>query len=413
MGTARCLFRRIQVRCQKGTTSLSQKLNHHFVPQYHFRLFTGGKPYIHLASRDGSRFVNFASVKGQCARHKFYGDERVEDWLSSLESRHAAAHRAVIGIAWNGRTTTLSDEEGHHIREAILIQHGRTPRNARISASSIDQIALYAYCEYLKALPATPERQATIEAIQRGKATVKNSQFISLMFSLQIAARTAVAISDLSLLILRNHTSTPFIMGDAPCVFSNHYMRAIRDSGVLGFMTPGLMAVLPLDSRTQVLLYDAAVYTPDYSSAGCIDIIRIADVSLLNALQIHSAEENVYFSDVAADAYVRTMLSAHPRILPDHRGGFIIHGPGKILIDGVPNTGEVLHVFEPQLPVTLDLSFMSTVSLPPNENPNRPRDPALARQIEQALGKPSEASPIGIDEIARWVESELCISGDT
>jgi len=391
---------------------LRQKLNHHFVPQYHFRLFTNGKRYIHLASRDGSHFVHFASVKGQCARHKFYGDERVENWLSSLESGHAAVYRAVIDIAWNGRTT-LSDEEGHHLREAILIQHNRTPRNARIHASSTDQMALYAYCEYLKALPATPERQATIEAIQRGKATVKNSQFISLMFSLQIAARTAAAISDLLLLILRNHTSTPFIMGDAPCVFSNHYMRAIRDSGVLGFMTPGLMAVLPLDSRTQVLLYDAAVYTPDYSSAGCIDIIRIADVSLLNSLQIHSAEENVYFSDVNADTCVRAMLSAHPRILPDHRGGFIIHGPGKILIDGVPSTGEVLHIFEPQLPITLDLSFMSTDSLPPNENPNRPRDPALARQIEQTLGMPSKATPIGMGEFARWVESEIYISGDT
>jgi hypothetical protein len=63
---------------------LSQKLNHHFVPQYHFRLFTGGKRYIHLASRDGSRFVRFASVKGQCARHKFYGDARVEAWLGNL-----------------------------------------------------------------------------------------------------------------------------------------------------------------------------------------------------------------------------------------------------------------------------------------------------------------------------------------
>lgn len=403
----------LAVRCLRSIGSLRQKLNHHFVPQYHFRLFTNGKRYIHLALRDGSCFVHFASVKSQCARHKFYGDEQVENWLSSLESRHAAVSRAVIDIAWNGQTTTLSDEEGHHLREAILIQHSRTPRNARIHASSSDQMSLYAYCEYLKALPATPERQATIEAIQRGKASVKNSQFISLMFSLQLAARATAAISDLMLLILRNQTSTPFIMGDAPCVFSNHYMRAIRDSGVLGFMTPGLMAVLPLDSRTQVLLYDADVYKPDYSSAGCIDIIRIADVSLLNALQIHSAEENVYYSDLNADTYVRAMLSAHPRILPVHGAGFISHGPGTILIDGAPSTDEVLHVFEPQLPITLDLSFMSTASLPPNENPNRPRDPALARQIDQTLGMQSKARPIEMSEFARWVESEIYISGDT
>ena len=178
-------------------------------------------------------------------------------------------------------------------------------------------------------------------------------------------------------------------------------------------MTPGLMAVLPIDSRTQVLLFDAVVYTPDYSTAGCIDVFRIADVSLLNALQIHSAEENIYFSDINAEVYIRELLSAHHQILQTHRGGFVIHSPGKVLVDGNPNTGEILHIFEPQLPITLDLSFLSTASLPPNENPNRPRDPDLAWQIEQSLDMPSESSPIGMDEFARWIESEICVSGDT
>ena len=234
--------------------------------------------------------------------------------------------------------------------------------------------------------------------------------------SVDIEGRGCKAVSGnccLSLLILRNHTAAPFIMGDAPCVFSNHYMRAIRDHGVLGFMTPGLMAVLPIDSHTQVLLYDAAVYTPDYSTSGCIDVFRIADVSILNALQIHSAEENVYFSDVSVETYIRELLFAHRRMLQDHRGRFVIHNPGNILIDGVPNTDEVLHVFEPQLPITLDLSFMSTAELPLNENPNRPQDPALAQQLQQGLGMPLEASPIGMEEFARYMESEIRVSRDT
>jgi hypothetical protein len=361
----------------------------------------------------GSRFVCYASIKGQCARHKFYGDERVEEWLCNFESHHAVVYRAIVDIAWKGRTTTLSAEEHYHLREAILLQRSRTPRNARLHASSTDQMMLYTYCEYLKALPATPERQATIEAVQRGQATVQNSQFVSLILSLRFAPRAVMAISDLSLLILRNHTTAPFIMGDAPCVFSNHYMRAIRDRGVLGFMTPGLMAVLPIDSHTQALLYDAAVYTPNYSTAGCIDVFRIADVSILNALQIHSAEENVYFSDVSVETYIRELLFAHRRMLQDHRGRFVIHSPGNVLINGVPNTDEVLHVFEPQLPITLDLSFMSTVALPLNENSNRPRDPALAQQLQQGLGMPLEASPIGMEEFAKYMESEIRVSRNT
>ena len=299
----------------KSVMPSSQKLNHHFVPQYHLRLFMGGKRYVHVAARDGSRFASHASIRGQCARHRFYGDDRIENWLESLESRHAPALRAVLDIAWNKRATTFSDEEDYRLREAILLQRGRTPRSARVLASSADQMVLYAYREYLRALPATPERQATIEAIQHGKAAVRDSQFMSLMVSIRTTLGQVTAIADLSLLILRNHTTRPFIMGDTPCVFSNHYMRAIRDSGVLGLVTPGLMAVLPMDSRTEVLLYDGGVYRPDYSDGGCVDIFRIADVSLLNALQIHSAEENVYFSDPSDQTYVREMLSAHRRIL--------------------------------------------------------------------------------------------------
>ncbi|MDP2899244.1 MAG: DUF4238 domain-containing protein [bacterium] len=380
------------------------------MPQYHLRLFAGGKRYIHLASRDGSRFVSFASVRGQCARRKFYGNQRVEDWLGRLESRHAAVYRAVVDIAWGVRTSALSEEEHRSLREAILIQRSRTPRKARVVASSIDQMTLYAYCEYLKALPATRERQATITAIERGDVSVKDTQFISLMLSIQTASRAAAAIADLSLLVLRDHTTIPFVMGDTPCVFSNHYMRAIRDSGVLGFVTPGLMAVLPINSRTQVLLYDGAVYTPDYSTAGCIDIFRVADVSLLNALQILSAEENVYFSDLGAQTYLREMFSAHRRSLQDQGGGFAVHKPGGVLIDGVPSRGEVLHVFEPQLPITLDLSFISTASLPPSGTANRARNPELARWVEQALATASGHSPIEMDDFAKWMESRMNVS---
>lgn len=392
---------------------MSQKRNHHFVPQYHFRLFTDGKPYIHVASRDGSRVIHFASVKGQCARHKFYGNEWVENWLSKLESYHASVYRAIINIAWNAQTTVLSKEEGSHLREAILIQHSRTPRNARLHASLMDQMLLHTYWEYLKTLPITQARQSVLDAIEHGRVIVKNSQFNVLIQSLRVAQRAGAAISDLSLIILRNHTPTPFIMGDAPCIFSNHYMRTIQNSGVLGLMTSGLMIALPLDARTQILFYDAAVYKPDYSSIGCIDIFRVEDISILNALQIHAAEENVYFSDVSAESYVRRMLFAHPRIPVHRHAGFIVHGPGKLLFNGIPNTGEVLHTFEPQLPITLDLSFISTTPLPANVNPNRPRNPFLAQQIEKIFSLPDKASPIGMDEFIRWIESEIHISGDT
>ena len=63
---------------------LSNKLNQHWVPQYHLKLFSNGNRYIHLALRDGSCMAFKISIKGQCARHRFYGNEKVEEWLSTL-----------------------------------------------------------------------------------------------------------------------------------------------------------------------------------------------------------------------------------------------------------------------------------------------------------------------------------------
>lgn len=371
-----------------------------------------GKRYIHLASRDGRRFVKRASIKGQCARHKFYGDEKVENWLNDFESRHSIVYRSVLNIAWNARQMPLSNKENHHLREAVLLQRSRTPRNAHIHASSVDQARLDAYYEYLKASPTTSKRQAIIKAIERGKVTVKNSQFESLMYSLLMIPHVVPVISDLLLLILRNQTTIPFIMADAPCVFSNHYIRSIQHSGVLGFTSPGLMIVLPIDSRTQILLYDSSTYTVEYSTTECIDVFRVADISLLNALQIHSAEENVYFSDIHSEAYVRKLLSAHHSILQNHRGGFAIHSPGEFLINDAPKKGKLLHMFEPQLPITFDLSFIATTSLPQNKDPNRPRNPVLAQQVYHALGMLSEPSPMRMDEFERWMESSIHIPDD-
>ena len=187
-------------------------------------------------------------------------------------------------------------------------------------------------------------------------------------------------------------------------------MRDVRNLGVLGLITPGLMAVLPIDSRTQVLLYDQAVYTPTYSVGGCIDVIERSDISCLNALQLHASEENVYFADLNSDGYVRELIAAHAPTLRSQSGGFEIHSDGELLIRGVPNTGEVMHTFEPQLPMTLELSVLRTLPLQGDVNPIQPRNTTIAREVEEALRLPGDLAPLSVAELARWMESQIQIS---
>ncbi len=274
-----------------------------------------------------------------------------------------------------------------------------------MSGSPVDSLMLYAFRDYLLSLPPTAELRSWTKAIDEGAATIRNSDIVHLLQSLLIAYQNVVAISDLTLLILRNHTAYPFIFGDVPAVFSNHYMRDVHGSGVLGFLNRGLMIFMPIDNKTHLLLYDSAVYSPDYTSAGCIDIFNKPDVSQLNALQSHASQDNVYFSDLAHEEYICELLTAHRALLRNQRGEFVVHGSGEMLIDGRPNEGELLHIFEPQLPVTPDLSFFTTASIPNGENPSTPRNPEIAALVHSQVDISNSRLPI--EEFAQWMKSEI------
>ena len=121
-------------------------------PRCHRRLFSGGERCIHLVSRDGTLVVLGASVKGQCARHKLYGDLETENRLQRYENSHALVYRAVQQIAAGSRHEPLRTADAKALRHALLLQHARTPRYAEVHSRSGDQMALYTYHEYLDSL---------------------------------------------------------------------------------------------------------------------------------------------------------------------------------------------------------------------------------------------------------------------
>ena len=150
---------------------MSKRINHHWLPQHHLRLFAGGRPFINLVSRDGVLVVLRAGVRGQCARARFYRDDRLEDWLGTLETRHAPVYRSVVAISAGEREDGLRTAEERTLREAMLVQRARTPRNALVQAQSIDAAMLSTYAEYLGQQPSTTERNAIIRAIREGRGS--------------------------------------------------------------------------------------------------------------------------------------------------------------------------------------------------------------------------------------------------
>jgi hypothetical protein len=360
---------------------MASKLNHHFVPQYLFGFFTRGERRVHLITKSPQRLILNASVKGQCARHKFYGTEEVEDFLAVLDARHAAAYRAVLREAWDASSPGVSDEDWHGLYEGLMVQRARVPAKTENMDESFKKLVLHVFREFLNASRERGKRDRAIAAIDDGKVKLKVPELATRWFALRLALDCVTGISDLQPRLLRNRTDYPFIFGDSPCVFYNRYFYDHEGFGALGFLTPGLMVLMPLDCDTMVFLHDPDTYE---LTDEIIDVRERSDISQLNALQIYAARNGVYFSDCRDLEYVSDLVAAHRVSCNESHGQLRIHPVGTLLVNGKPNDREIMQTFESQLPIRLDLSFLTTKQAPADDGPHRCRSPEIS---EMLMGK--------------------------
>ena len=253
---------------------MSDRANQHIVPQFYFRNFTGGSRAIHLLQKSRNRIILNAGIRGQCARHKFYGPRQLEGLLSQLESRHSRAIRDAIAFAWQSgsqfTTRTLS-----HLWEAVLLQRARTEIEIEKHFPAMEAFALEAFKNHLRYAPGIEDRERLIAPIEKGQVRLVESSAASVWRYISVALENVILLSDLDFHIIRNHSGLPFVFGDAPVVLCNTYYQNVKSRGVLGLQTPGLQIFFPLDSRTLLMLLDEKVYSGAYFDS----IISLLEIS--------------------------------------------------------------------------------------------------------------------------------------
>ena len=141
------------------------------------------------------------------------------------------------------------------------------------------------------------------------------------------------------------------------------------------------MAILPIGTDLQLVLYDASVYSFS-STTRVVNIFDRPVVSRLNALQVLSSIHNVYFGGDTNGEYVRDLIDAHRVSFRDDFNVVRIMPPGSFLVDGVPSEHEILHTFEQQLPISLDLPFLNCPPAPPIHQIPTCRNENLAKTLQ-------------------------------
>jgi hypothetical protein len=156
------------------------------------------------------------------------------------------------------------------------------------------------------------------------------------------------AISDLYAHLIVSPTKA-FITSDNPAFKYNLYCEKIQHMGITGALNRGLQIFLPLAPHLQLMLYDAAIYKVP---AARFSVATQSDVDNMNAMQLFSAGENIYFSDWQQLNNVRKLAAKLRHHRKVDRITVLEYGQ-----DDDP-TCSLLHEFERTPYLKIELSFL-------------------------------------------------------
>lgn len=340
--------------------------NDHFVPRHYLRRFAvGGTELIVRATVSPYKLLGANGIGGECCEDDFYeNDAGLNKLLWATENGLAPLLvRVTENEAFDGKE--LSALQG-----LAVILHLRTRKESEIA----------------KEFPRKMVHEVIGGAIERGElppppgGKLTDEMFdITGMSGLLIEQALPCWMEMLSLdcKLLRAADQVYFITSDNPVVITNQFCAGhdtIRSYA--GFSQTGFQLLLPISPKLCLFFYDPKVYKVGNRKD---QLVRIAkeDVEIVNALQIQSAAERLYFHDVKLGQDVQRLvaLNSHLRV-PISDSLRVMPGPA-------PNQ-EILHVRTPtaKLPAVWRFCrYRRHIKLKPGDR----RNPALTELADRLI----------------------------
>ncbi|MFC4927907.1 DUF4238 domain-containing protein [Delftia deserti] len=333
---------------------MAQRKNHHFVPQFYFRRFSLDERSICVLTRETGQTIRCASIKAQASRDRFYGSDEVEKFLGKVEGESSLALRVLSGLQ---DPTDLPDEHLGVLLPWLALQRTRTETARQTSKPMNDMILrLFLEAEIGNDEYLTQEQKAErFNQLEEVSSDAVQSQIMEMDLAIGASGR----LSDLEPLLLENRTNRPFIFSDSPVVLHNACYESVKWRGVLGFESPGLLLSYPLSPKLSLLLVDQACYRIKGAPKGRVHIRDLNDIRALNKLQIHSSSSCTYFHDFEFASYVKNLWEQEREVMKAH-GASVNEAPGFDSVSG-ESLGDIVHSFQPLLPIKLRLSFLQSL----------------------------------------------------
>ncbi|MCT9812431.1 DUF4238 domain-containing protein [Acidovorax sp. Be4] len=329
--------------------------NQHYVPQRYFRLFSDdGRSIRALKISDGS-IIPSASIKGQASKAWFYGDANIETRLAELEG---ISGTSLADIASCTATHQLPEETLERFLVWIAVQRTRT-ESSRQTSTETDTAIIRMWLEAeINNNPnySEEEKSALTESMPLVHAVDSTMQ----LQRMRIAAENIYELKDLKLVLLKNNSLKPFIFSDAPCVYYNLLRRNVNYKGVLGMKSLGLIIIFPINKKTMAIFYDPLSYNVRKGENGIRTTNIASDITSLNRLQFHTASNCVYYAKNSDDSYLQYLWKTeHSNLVGKNLVSREFNHQARS--DGTSSS--ILMTYEPQIPIDLNLSFLSVKNI--------------------------------------------------
>jgi hypothetical protein len=310
---------------------------HHYVPRFYLKRFAPDGRSVNLYNFRLARAITKTNLKNQCYRDYMYGkDGGHEQRLAVLEGAFAQLLRNMLPSCFLPPAMSPDHES---LCILTLLQYARTA----YSSDAMDEMADGMWKAVLS-------HDSRISPDMLEKVRIVNKDPAN--FTVAMMLRLYHLIMDLQYRLLLAKPGTEFITSDNPVVMYNQLMEFERLGSSTGLASKGLQIFFPLSPAHMLHFYDPEVYACEPRRSLATVVSTVQDMDQLNALQVVSALENVYYSGHTSNVF-RAVEIGMKRRRP--RKASIFKGPEKTTATG---GSQLIGSSRVDVRTNLDLSFV-------------------------------------------------------
>lgn len=272
----------------------------HFVPRHYLRRFTiGGSEEIMATQISPYRFLGKKGLGAVCREVGFYeGDEALNKLIWTSENDFAPVLLRVV------ENENFNEPELVALRWLAVTLYLRTSKAA----------------EAYKIFPKRICYEFVKHGIENGELPPPGGEWTEEMVDCEgvpgfliktVGIPCALEMQTLACKLLKAPDEASFITSDNPVHVLNQFCAKVEPlRNFAGFSKAGFQLSLPISPKLCLFFYDAKVYKVGFRRNRVVQL-SADDVEIVNALQIQSADESVYFNEAKLENKVQGLISRY------------------------------------------------------------------------------------------------------